>query len=1414
MRHTSTGWVGCAALLLLFSAACSDPDGSVAVAAPDIHAFSAEPAVVVRGGAAALTWRVSGATALAVVDDDQIEIAVAQGVDAASGSVSVMPDRTTTYTLVAIARGDGQTSPEATAQVTVRVEVPAAPTVTLSADPLEVAPGSPTTLVWSSTATASLALTANGAAVDIEGLPVGRGTLAHSPTEPTLYVLTATGPGGTATAEAEVTLLPAPAVVTFAADPGSIVLGQSAVLTWSSTGASSAELLADGQVVESGLMPSGSVEVTPTDTTVYTLRVTGPGGAAEAQATVAVDRTLRATLTAPESVDFGQVALLAWTTTAAQGLELVADPGGPVDIVGKRVDADSVELSPEVTTVYTLTATQDAQSAVAVATVVVNPAVSIESLTATPEVVFVGQSALIAWETHNAARVVLRVGDTEEEVPGAGERTFGELMQATTYTLVAEGVGGPVEQSVTVEVTERPIPVIRSFAVAPPSIGLDETATLSWQVDRATTLRLRGMQAEGPDIDIPIEIDQLEAGSVELGPALTTRYTLTAINEHGMASAQVELEVPIAIAEFAAAPDAIHEGDSVQVNWRLQGATSMQLTVNGQEVLGAAFGPDGRGDIEVSGAPPLTIQILARNDVEEVSETLTVDGLGPQIREFGADRDEVEPDGLATLNWLTSRGLTGFQLAAMPAVGDGFDVPVEPEMWEGGNTEVTPAFDTTYVLNASSDFGFTFAVVRVRVPLRILAFEAVPSPAIYGENVELRWTVQGAEGVEFRLGDDEPMMGFVGENGFGTGELASVTAPGTVELTAFVGENGRVTGELELEVAPPLVELFGVSPDVGERGDTFRLAWRTRGAASIAVEATDGRGTRAVDVSNLDPREDFLEVPLDFSTSFRLTVTNPFGEVSRTVVAGISNEAPDILAFGADPENVDAGGSSTVSWSSRGAVSGQLEFLDSGFGEVIETVAIGVEDLDDGSLLIEGIDEFVYLQLRLAGVGDEDAVARVVIGLHGQAGTLQVSEVFYDGGDLEPRLQWLELYNGAPFPVNLADTTLGWGLGDWTINLLRLPTLQIPAFGCVVVAGPDSVLANHNPVFDAPFLLPEVIPRAGARAAGVGLFADEPENIESGDNAFDGVVYGDALQDGDIFDIHGADAFAPFVEDAPPGQSLHRLVQGGFGVNGEEEPGKDGGEEVYGIEAFPEFYVLDSPTPGRCFGLHPPSVSAPGDAQVFVGRRRGPELGGNRVGLRVYNAFAGDTQVLFGEAVAACQDDFRGGGLLCTVPAGTGRVDLTLRKASGDVVYAGWYEYEPIDFCNLQFPLDASVERGQTLGVFGRVYEEGVTEAPGDSGAFVVQWGLGPADGDAAFAPESFAWFDARFNVQQGNDDEYQVDFLAENEGTFRHVFRVRLDDGDIWTYCDRDGTVNNQPGGNNFFEADASGTMEVFVPQ
>jgi peptidoglycan-associated lipoprotein len=86
-----------------------------------------------------------------------------------------------------------------------------------------------------------------------------------------------------------------PAIASFTAEPGAIEAGQSAILRWSTAGATDMNIDPDIGAVQS----SGSRSVSPLSTTTYQLSVSGPGGADSKMATVEVRRM------APPSDDGG-----------------------------------------------------------------------------------------------------------------------------------------------------------------------------------------------------------------------------------------------------------------------------------------------------------------------------------------------------------------------------------------------------------------------------------------------------------------------------------------------------------------------------------------------------------------------------------------------------------------------------------------------------------------------------------------------------------------------------------------------------------------------------------------------------------------------------------------------------------------------------------------------------------------------------------------------------------------------------------------------------------------------------------------------------------------------------------------------------------------------------------------------------
>lgn len=157
---------------------------------------------------------------------------------------------------------------------------PTAPTATFSTNPTTIVQGGSSTLSWSTT---------NATEVTLDGISVATsGTKSVSPTSTTTYTLNAKGSGGEVTRVATVTVTPplvVPTISSFTASPTSIESGGSSKLSWDITGATSASI---NQNIGTVSATVGTLSVSPSITTAYTLTAVGPGGSKTATVVVTV----------------------------------------------------------------------------------------------------------------------------------------------------------------------------------------------------------------------------------------------------------------------------------------------------------------------------------------------------------------------------------------------------------------------------------------------------------------------------------------------------------------------------------------------------------------------------------------------------------------------------------------------------------------------------------------------------------------------------------------------------------------------------------------------------------------------------------------------------------------------------------------------------------------------------------------------------------------------------------------------------------------------------------------------------------------------------------------------------------------------------------------------------------------------
>lgn len=223
----------------------------------------------------------------------------------------------------------------------------------------------------------------------------------------------------------------------ISASPSTIEAGQLATITWATTGATSVTVSPNLHDEDDGtdLPLSGSVAVTPAQTTTYTLTATGAGGAIATKSvtvTVTAPKPTISISASPETIFPGQQTTLTWTSKNATSVQI--DGGvGSVELSG------SVKVGPQSTTTYTATAQGSGGTQTATVTVSVPAQTELAvTLSVDPPSIAKGGSATLKWASQNATSV--QISDIG---PVALSGSTKVSPQATkTYTATAQDAQG------------------------------------------------------------------------------------------------------------------------------------------------------------------------------------------------------------------------------------------------------------------------------------------------------------------------------------------------------------------------------------------------------------------------------------------------------------------------------------------------------------------------------------------------------------------------------------------------------------------------------------------------------------------------------------------------------------------------------------------------------------------------------------------------------------------------------------------------------------------------------------------------------------------------------------------------------------------------------------------------------------
>ncbi len=150
---------------------------------------------------------------------------------------------------------------------------------------------------------------------------------------------------------------------------------------------------------------------------------------------------------------------------------------------------------------------------------------------ADPEIILIGESAIISWSSINVDTLSIDQGIGSVS---AGGSVLVSPQQTTTYTITATGPGGTFTDSVTVNVIDPSVPASVSISANPETIQVGESATLTWS----------STNADSVSIDQGIGSVALH-GSTTVSPTETTTYTITATGPGGTDTASIAVTLII-----------------------------------------------------------------------------------------------------------------------------------------------------------------------------------------------------------------------------------------------------------------------------------------------------------------------------------------------------------------------------------------------------------------------------------------------------------------------------------------------------------------------------------------------------------------------------------------------------------------------------------------------------------------------------------------------------------------------------------------------------------------------------------------------------------------------------------------------------------------------------------------------------
>jgi phospholipase C len=195
------------------------------------------------------------------------------------------------------------------------------------------------------------------------------------------------------------------------------------------------------------------------------------------------------------------------------------------------------------------------------------------AFSATPTNATAGDTVTLTWTSSDATSIAIAPDPGIGTLPLNGTAQV-KPTQTTTYTITAQGAGGPpASQSVTVNVAQPVAPTV-TITATPLTIIAGQFTNLEWKSTNATSITITPSVLSEDQKIVPLE------GSKHVSLTKTTTYIATVTGPGGNATASVTITVTPMQINFTAKPDTIATGQSATLSWSTVGVDKLSIDNN------------------------------------------------------------------------------------------------------------------------------------------------------------------------------------------------------------------------------------------------------------------------------------------------------------------------------------------------------------------------------------------------------------------------------------------------------------------------------------------------------------------------------------------------------------------------------------------------------------------------------------------------------------------------------------------------------------------------------------------------------------------------------------------------------------------------------------------------------------------